>query len=345
MDLHSSIFYESPDLSIWKGRVDPKPENGNERSVARVFQMVNPLDLADLTKIPSPDPSNRNIALLGFKSDIGVLRNQGRPGAAKAPDAIRTYLGNLAWHAEDCLLFDAGNVIIPALDTIPAGDILEIAQQQLSLRVSELQKAGYITLLIGGGHEIAKPHYLGLKKAVTELNSQKRIGIVNIDAHIDMRESKSPNSGTSFLEIYQWTSDRSIPFDYTVVGVQPYSNTKALFDTAEKTGTNLLLADQMANEKTLEGFLETSLQSTQYVYLTICMDAIDAAYAPGVSAPSVCGVMPQSVLSVLRYLASTKHIIAADIAETNPIFDVDNRTCRLSARLLMDLMIYVERFR
>jgi len=85
--------------NLWQGRID----DGERGDTTRLFRIVHALEAADVT------PLNGAPVLLGFNCDAGVLRNQGRPGAAHGPDAIRQALANVPAHGL-AALYDAGNV-------------------------------------------------------------------------------------------------------------------------------------------------------------------------------------------------------------------------------------------
>ena len=84
--------------TLWQGRDD----SAEAANALRLFQTV--------TRSPtfSPEMYREKIALLGFACDEGVKRNQGRPGAAGAPDALRRALANLASHHGHDRLVDLG---------------------------------------------------------------------------------------------------------------------------------------------------------------------------------------------------------------------------------------------
>jgi agmatinase len=74
------------------------------------------------------------------------------------------------------------------------------------------------------------------------------------------------------------------------------------------------------------------------LYLSIDMDAADAAYAPGVSAPGTGGLTSREMIDVVRTVATDPRLVAADIMETSPPYDPDGRTARLAARLLLEIL-------
>ena len=70
------------------------------------------------------------------------------------------------------------------------------------------------------------------------------------------------------------------------------------------------------------------------MYLTVCLDVLPAATAPGVSAPGVLGVPLAHVERLIYLVAGSGRLIAADIAELNPQADRDATTARVAARLV-----------
>src|SRR3546814_18108260 len=80
--------------------------------------------------------------------------------------------------------------------------------------------------------------YLGLVNSDIALG--KRIAIVNLDAHFDLRESSVASSGTPFLQSIKHARARGIALDYFCLGVSESANTRRLFSTADATGTRSL---------------------------------------------------------------------------------------------------------
>ena len=269
--------------------------------------------------------------LLGFCSDEGVRRNKGRQGAAAGPDAIRAQLRNLPVH--DLIdLADAGNIYC-------IGEDLEKAQAKLSDKISNLLGNGTLPIILGGGHEVAWGHYLGIRQHLGWKNG--KLGILNIDAHFDLRapeDGKTPTSGTSFWHMHQDSISQSEEFDYMVLGVQKAGNTRALFDFADHANVRYIMAGDIhlsSSQECWEGWIA----EMDHVYLTICLDAFSSSIAPGVSSPTVNGLLPGPWLTQLfNTLKESNKLISIDIAELNPSRDIDNRTAKLAASLIFGLL-------
>lgn len=304
-------------MKPWQGRVD----QGEGERATRWHQRVKPL-AAD---------AEPGVALLGFACDEGVRRNQGRPGAAEGPQALRRALANLAWHAQ-APLYDAGDIACQS-------DDLEAAQQAFAARVESLLDAGHLPLGMGGGHEIAYASFSGLARHLCREGRRPRIGVLNFDAHFDLRHAERSSSGTPFRQIAEQCRALGIAFDYCCLGVSRPNNTGALFDAADALGVRYLLDYQLADDVAAgEAMLDRFLADIDHLYLTLCLDVLPAGQAPGVSAPSAHGIALPLVERLVRRAKASGKLRLADIAELNPQLDIDGRTARCAARLADTLL-------
>lgn len=305
-------MFKPADMSLWTGRDDG---NGKERW----FQQIVPLG-------ESQPPG---IALLGIASDEGVKRNHGRIGADAGPGAIRTYLANLSYSGS-MPLYDAGNLYCEHGD-------LEALQLEQEDKVCRLLELNHFPLIIGGGHEIAYGSFAGLEQYLSKNQKGDPIGIINLDAHLDLRHADRATSGTPFLQIADHCRQQEIPFHYLCLGVSDSANTETLFTTAHQLNVQYL-RDEELNSWQLEKInqqLKEFIQPCQAIYLSIDLDLLPAATAPGVSAPAARGV-PQEIVEWLLITIkqiSGKRFKLADITEYNPEYDIDGRTARVAARL------------
>ena len=267
---------------------------------------------------------NINIGLVGYVCDEGVKRNQGRIGARKGPKSIRNKLGKLPIHFKDKKITDFGDVV--CIDKN-----LEDCQKALSKTISMCVTNNILPIAIGGGHDIAYANFNGIKDALKNI-SKNKIGIINFDAHFDLRVVETqPNSGTPFNQILTENNDVA----YFAIGIQQQSNPKELFEIAAKKNVSYVSNfDCETLSDALKSKLNTFIKEIDYVYITIDMDGFSSAYAPGVSAPSTLGFTPNFVYKVLAFLFQSKKVISCDIAELNPDFDVDGSTAGLAARLV-----------
>jgi formiminoglutamase len=295
----------------WTGRVDA----GETGATTRWHQHVR----------PATPRSKNGVTLIGFAVDEGVSRNAGRIGAAQGPLAMRQALCNLPVLGEPAV-WDAGDVNCQ-------NGALEEAQAELGVRVAQAIARDSLPLVLGGGHEMAWGTFQGIVKHNADTN---RLLVINLDAHFDLRTAARANSGTPFRQMHGWCAQRDSAFNYRVFGVSRFANTQALFDRAQQVGARYWLDEQLQDASGLHGAQEAlaiDLAQCDSVYLSVCLDVLPGAQAPGVSAPATLGVPLAHVERLIDQVMASGRVVAADIAELNPLFDRDALTARLAARL------------
>lgn len=298
----------------WRGRQD-----GQGVEHQRIFNRINTTDDAEF-------------ALIGFRSDEGVRRNHGRIGAAEAPNLIRQQMANLPIH-RPVSIRDMGNV------TCLNGQ-LEQAQQQLADQVELTLLNGFRPIVLGGGHEIAFGSFSGLFQYIQQNQPQQKIGIINFDAHLDLREDEQATSGTPFLQAALLSEQYGKTFHYMCIGVAQHANTKKLFDTAQLLNCQCIYDHELDRNQlnAVRHKIDQFIASVDVLYVTVDLDVFNGAIAPGVSAPAVKGIDLSSFEQLLQHIQVSGKIRLFDLAECNPRFDQDNRTARLAAYIAYQFM-------
>lgn len=312
-------MYTMTEQKQWKGRIDSTTNS----SSFRLHQKVKRIPINDVSASNHP-----HAGIVGFICDEGVRRNQGRIGAASGPNALREALSSLPWTFNDeQQIIDVGNVIC-------LNHALEEAQRELGVIIKTLLNNKLQCVVLGGGHETLYGHYLGVRAA---LPKDAKIGIVNIDAHFDLRPyDEQPSSGTMFRQILEQDPHA----DYFVLGIQRYGNTKELFEKADELHVNYVLEENMTPENNAQIMddLQQFMDHHDYVLLTLCMDVLNAAFAPGVSAPSPFGLDPTTVRTILQKVTSHPNTHSFDICEVNPSLDENGRTVKLGAYFVYEAL-------
>lgn len=306
-----SMLHPTP-AGVWQGRDD----SAESPDALRVFQTV------------SFTPQAGKVALIGFESDEGVRRNQGRTGAAAAPDILRKALANMASHSGHHQLVDIGN--------LRAGSDLEAAQQALHDTVLACQRQQMRTLVFGGGHDTAFGHGSGVLDAFPD----ESVAIINLDAHLDLRHAPQATSGTPFRQLALHCASQQREFHYTCIGASRAANTAALW--AEAARRNVTVIDDITAltqfQEVVMAEIARLIASHQRIYLTIDLDVLPAAEMPAVSAPAALGIPLIMLLQIIAPLCKSGKLQAVDLVELNPQFDRDGQGARTAARLAWQLL-------
>jgi formiminoglutamase len=259
------------------------------------------------------------IALLGFQCDEGVRRNQGRDGAANAPDAIRDALyrmtpdhnpafAKLLAHATDF-----GNLQLKS----DLGD----SQATLGGVIAECLAHGTIPIVLGGGHETAYGHFLGYVKA------ERSVRVLNWDAHPDVRHliDGHGHSGSPFRQAIEHPSKRCTRYD--VAGLLPHAVADAHATFVTDHGGHIWWRHELIRD-TVEAISGAAHGPTM---VSFDIDAVDQAFAPGVSAPATGGLTPDLWLHAAYCAGANPQVSSMDLVEMNPKQDRDGQTARLAA--------------
>lgn len=315
------VFQKNTSPDIWTGR-----SVSEELGPQYWYQIVQLLDIEDFNQWTF-DPGKKNMVLLGYACDEGVRKNQGRVGAIAGPEAIRKQLAKQALHFQNESLWDAGDIVC-------LNQNLEQAQALLTKNIKSLLKRKAFPIVLGGGHDVAYGHGKGI---LADLKPGQRLGIINFDAHFDLRPLENgPNSGTPFYQLLTEANATQQEVDYLVLGLQTPANTAQLFSIAKSFSVDYIPIEdcQWHQVEILLKRLHTFLAKVDLVYLTIDLDGFSAAFAPGVSAASPIGLEPSLVMRLLKPILDSKKMVSMDIVELNPSFDLDQRTAKLAARLI-----------
>jgi formiminoglutamase len=266
--------------------------------------------------------------ILGFPTDEGVRRNGGRPGAAAAPMEIRRLLYRLTPDAANPAPF-----VELLRHTLDLGDLvtssdLEADQERLGDAVADVLDAGAFPIVLGGGHETAFGHFLGYVKA------GRAVTLLNWDAHADVREPAEGrgHSGSPFRQALLHPS--RLARRYLVAGLLPQSVAAAHVDFVRSRKGDAVWRSALtpARVRAIYKGLRAPVQAS------FDIDAVDQAFAPGVSAPAAGGLPPDLWLEAAFEAGRTAAVSSFDLVETNPTFDRDHQTARLAALTIWALL-------
>lgn len=267
--------------------------------------------------IERENPRGCTVGLLGVPDDTGVALNHGRVGAKGGPRAFREALAKYGVAHDQrenrdlsaVRVFDAGDLVV--------SDELERTHDDLSAAVSAMLALGMLPVVIGGGHDLTWPGVRALSAAV----NQPFAGVY-LDAHLDVRRERG--SGMPFRKVLEETMCEGL----TVVGLDPFANRAEHLEWFQSHGGVIATADVQPADVFGSGAM----------FVSIDMDVVTAAAAPGVSAVNPVGMSPGCVEKWAFAAGRDERVRYIDLMEFNPVFDEDGRTARLAARLFLSII-------
>ena len=247
-----------------------------------------------------------------------------RCGSAAAPAAIRkesynyeTFLWKYGFDIENAKIHDMGDAKnFSNVNELVSG-LPEVLKEVMN------QKKFLITL--GGEHSVTIP----IVNMLSKVYQKPTLGVVYFDAHLDFRDSYLDEK-YSHACVARRLSEIVGLDNIVSIGIRSYSKEEA--EEIKDKEFRFYNADSVFS-KGIEQVLSETLKylGDKPIYLTIDMDAVDPAYAPGVGNPEYFGLTPGQIKTSIETLGS--RLIGADIVEVSPPFDNGN-TAALAAQFI-----------
>ncbi|RPI67690.1 MAG: hypothetical protein EHM43_06865 [Ignavibacteriae bacterium] len=274
---------------------------------------------------------------IGVPQHIGVERNNGRPGAEQGPRQIRSALTRSATSAIVDAVHSGHLTLIDAGDIDPEGLTLEQIHDSLHDAVRGLLEMSAFPIILGGGHDTAWPSIRAYE------TFGEAYGVINIDAHADVRPLKPESrahSGSPFRQMLDVEGSVLIPGGFVEFGLQSHTVAAAHLAYVRDRGMHVEMLDAIRAEGCDVAWHRalTAAGGSGHLHVSLDMDGFASAYAPGVSAPSADGFTPSEIGVCLREAARRPSMTSFDVVELNPSYDVDGRTAKLAAAMIMQVL-------
>lgn len=278
---------------------------------------------------------------LHSENDIGVSRNGGRRGTKFAPQSILNSLKKMANHKTRS---DSNKICLieNALGQNQDLDFNKLQKDSIEKIKSHLETNPTNVIHLGGGHD----HIYPFLKALDEHhNGNRKITVLNIDAHLDTRTDSLFHSGTPFR---QFSDNCSCDFRLIQLGIHSYANSESTFKDLENGTMDVITKDDIARATNnftinIKDYLNEviSINSDELVILSLDCDAIKADIMEGVSAVNHDGLPLSTVQEIFEFYRGLKdqpHQYFG-IYEYNPVYDnLSQKGSRALASLLYPII-------
>ncbi len=266
------------------------------------------------------DFAGARVVILGAPMDFTVTF---RPGARLAPLQIRLVSQGLEEYSpyldrdlRDCRYFDAGDLVFPP------GSV-EKSVQRIALTVEKLLVHGKFPLLLGGEHLVSLPAIQAVARFYPHL------AVIHLDAHLDLRDEyygQKLSHATVMRRVAEFIGGENV----YQLGIRSGAREEFYYARAH---TNLFFNEVASPlQKIMKEIKDRP------VYVTLDIDVLDPAYAPGTGTPEPGGCSPQEVIQALHDLRRAQ-VVGLDIVEVSPVYDPSERTSFLAAKLAREAIL------
>jgi agmatinase len=287
--------------------------------------------IATFMRLPHiADPAELEIALVGIPFDGGTTY---RPGTRFGPRHIR----------EQSVLIRPWNPVLNvnpfqkhrvadfgdfSVNPLSIEDTMSRVEKQMELLLDE----GTRCVSVGGDHSLSLP----LLRAVAKKHGP--VALIQFDAHNDLWDEYfgcKYSHGTPFRRAIEEGLIREGLFLQVGLRGQVYSEHD--FDFAQKHKVKMVTAEEFHAAGIVPFCKELAMFRGQPVYITLDIDCVDPAFAPGTGTPQVAGFTSYQIVELVRALQGLQ-IVGCDLVEVSPPYDNREITSLLAANLLYELL-------
>ncbi|MFC0525193.1 agmatinase [Pontibacillus salicampi] len=269
------------------------------------------------------DAQESQVILYGMPMDWTVSF---RPGSRFGPNRIREaslgleeYSPYLDKHLEEVTYFDAGDIPLPFGNPARSIDMIEEY-------VGQVLEKGKFPLGMGGEHLVTWP----IMKAIHRHYND--VAFLHIDAHADLREEYEGEPLSHSTPVRK-ICDLIGPENVYSFGIR--SGMREEFQYADTSGMHMFKYEVLEPLRKVLPEL-----AGRNVYITIDIDVLDPAYAPGTGTAEAGGISSKELLAAIHAIAhSDLHVIGADLVEVAPAYDPTEQTQIAASKFIREILL------
>ncbi|AHL73179.1 MULTISPECIES: agmatinase [Bacillus] len=270
-----------------------------------------------------PTWEDAKVILYGMPMDWTVSY---RPGSRFGPNRIREvsigleeYSPYLDRELHEVPFFDAGDIPLPFGNAQKSLDLIEEY-------VDSILEKGKFPLGMGGEHLVSWPVFRSMYKKYPDL------AIIHMDAHTDLREEYEGEPLSHSTPIRK-VAGLIGPENVYSFGIR--SGMKEEFEWAKEAGMHISKFEVLEPLKQVLPKLKG-----RPVYVTIDIDVLDPAHAPGTGTVDAGGITSKELLASIHAIAgSDVHVVGADLVEVAPVYDHSDQTANTASKLLREMLL------
>lgn len=279
------------------------------------------------------DLTGVDAAVIGVPMDQATMH---RSGTRNGPRAIRQasqFYGMCYSPEEGIYDIELGRSILGGIKIIDYGDVqigpvdLEKNMNLINRFFKEIFKSKVFPVTLGGDHSITYP--------VVKAFDNIPVDIIHFGAHLDFLDNEGDMKFSHANPIKRISELENVN-KITQIGIRGLANPLVITEEAVKYGSRIITARDVLNrgaEWTL-----AQIPSADNLYVTIDIEVLDPALAPGTGTPEAGGLTYIELKEILTSLPEKGNIIGFDLVEVNSLYDSGEVTAQVAARLIIDFL-------
>lgn len=278
---------------------------------------------ADLHQ-PGYTPADSDFSMIGVPYDGAACA---RKGAALAPERLRFWSTHLTPFSEDRTRL--GELRVCDLGDISIDDQAQDFEQ-VRKAVGTLPN---VPIILGGDHSISIPVF----HAQRERYRDQRLGVLWVDAHPDLCDVFTGSKLSHACVLRRALEFGIEPEDVCLVGVRSWEDQE--IDLIENGGLNVYTAATVAERgiRSIAASVHSKLRLCDAVHISLDIDCLDPAFAPGTGIPDSGGLTSREVITLIKSMQGLP-LVGLDVVEVAPPLDPSEATIFAALKIIMEYM-------
>ncbi len=295
-----------------------------DRYITKAHQLIKPWNGEEI----------EGIGLIGAPLSKSSISHS---GASFAPASIRKAFSAFSTYAveedidlKDEIIHDIGDIEMVVTDIVQSQKRIEETMLELFTKNPQ-----FFPITLGGDHSVSASVIKAFAK------TKGTIGVIQFDAHHDLRnlEDGGPTNGTPFRSLLEAGAIKGE--NLIQIGIRNFSNSRYYFEYAKEQHVTVYTMKNV-RERNIVSILEESIdklkKKVDAIYVSVDMDVLDQAFAPGCPAIGPGGMNSQDLFDAVSYLGKESLVKGLDIVEIDPTLDVRDMTSRVAVHVILNFL-------
>jgi len=239
---------------------------------------------------------------------------------------------------------DLGLEIFDWLEVVDFGDahcphgLTEVSHANIRRRVHTVASRGIVPVILGGDHSITWP----AATAVADVHGYGNVGIVHFDAHADTADIIDGNLASHGTPMRRLIESGAVAGTHFVqVGLRGYWPPRDTFEWMQEQGMTWHTMQEIWDrgfKEVMRQAVGEALAKAEKLYVSVDIDVLDPAHAPGTGTPEPGGITSADLLRMVRQLCHDHDVAGVDIVEVAPAYDHAELTVNAAHRVVFEAL-------
>jgi agmatinase len=215
---------------------------------------------------------------------------------------------------------------------------IEESHVEIRARVREIIETGAMPLVLGGDHSIMRPDVA----AMADVYGPGNVGVIHFDAHYDAGDNNfghPVSHGTMIRRLLE--EEHLLGKNFVQIGLRGWAPTEGDIEwmrSQEMKSHYMAEIERDGLAAVMERAIAEATDGPEYLFLSVDIDCLDPAFAPGTGTPEPGGLTPRELFPFIRRLCAETNVVGMELVEVAPLLDPSYLTAFNGLRIAQEAM-------